>query len=172
MVQICIGMVRIHLKWFECGFESFESLLNGSNLHSKTLNHIRMFRVCILIPFEWFELYFETESLSNSSIMHSNASSPFRIFRILFRNNRVPFEWFDFAFECFESLSNGLNLHSNARIPFERFEIGFETLESLSNESNLELNASNPFRMVQICIGMVGIPLKWFECGFEASNPF
>ena len=38
---------------------------------------------------------------------------------------RIPFEWFEFAFERFESLSNGYNLHSNA---------------------------SNPFRMVRICM--------------------
>ena len=27
---------------------------------------------------------------------------------------RIPVEWLEFEFECFESLSNGSNLHSNA----------------------------------------------------------
>ena len=65
---------------------------------------------------------------------------------------RISFEWFEFAFECFESLSNGSNLHSNA---------------------------SNPFRMVKICIRTLRILLKGFlfafECfqfGLNASDPF
>ena len=85
MVQICIGMVLIPLKWFECGFESFKSLLNGSNLHLKT---------------------------SKSSKLDLKALNPFRMFRMWFRKLRIPFEWFEFAFENFESLSNSSNLHS------------------------------------------------------------
>ena len=53
---------------------------------------------------------------------------------------RILFEWFEFAFDCFESLSNG---------------------------SNLDCNASNPFRMVRICIQLLQIPLEWFEFEFE-----
>ena len=77
---------------------------------------------------------------------------------------RIPFELLEFAFEAFESLSNGSNLHSNAsnpfrmvricirmlRIPFKWFEFAFECFESLSNGSNLHLNGSNLFRMVRI----------------------
>ena len=75
---------------------------------------------------------------------------------------RISFEWFGFAFECFESLSNGSNLHSNASNPFrmvricirmlrislEGFQFAFECFE-------FGVNASNPFRMVRICIRMV-----------------
>ena len=73
----------------------------------------------------------------------------------------MPFEWLEFAFKCFESLSNGSNLHLNAsnpfrmvsiyirmlQIPYEWFEFAFECFESLSNGSNLHLNASNSFRV-------------------------
>ena len=78
---------------------------------------------------------------------------------------RIPLERFKFAFECFESLSSGLNLHSNGsnlfqvvqiwirmlqmlRMPFECFEFVFECFESLSSCSNLHSNASNPFEVV------------------------
>ena len=77
---------------------------------------------------------------------------------------QIPFELLEFAFQRFESLSNGSNLHSNAsnifrmvriyiqmiRITFELFEFAFEYFESLSNGSNFHMNASNPFRMVRI----------------------
>ena len=61
---------------------------------------------------------------------------------------------FKIGFECFESISNGLNSHLNTSIPF-------------SNVSNLDLNASNPFLIVQICIRMLRIPFRWFEPAFE-----
>ena len=78
----------------------------------------------------------------------------------------ISLEWLEFAFECFESLSKGSNVHSNAsnlvrmvrictrmlRIPFEWFEFAFECFKSLSSALNLDSNASNPFRMVRICI--------------------
>ena len=68
--------------------------------------------------------------------------------RICIRMLQIPFEWLEFAFECSESLSNSLKLHSNAsnpfrvvqisiRIPFEWFEFAFECFESGSNASNL-----------------------------------
>ena len=50
------------------------------------------------------------------------------------------FEWLEFAFECFESLSNGYHLH---------------------------LNASNPFRVVQMWIRILQIPFEWLEFAFE-----
>ena len=53
--------------------------------------------------------------------------------RIYIRIVQVPFEWVEFTFEDFETLSNGLNLHSNA---------------------------SNVVRMVRICIRMFR---SWFE---------
>ena len=72
----------------------------------------------------------------------------------------IPFEWFEFAFECFESLSNGLNLHLNASL----------------NGYNLHSNDLNPFRMVRICIPMLQIPFECFEFAFECfeslSNGF
>ena len=100
-------------------------------------------------------------------------------------------EWLEFAVDCFESLSNGSELHSNGsnlhsigsnlfrmfrisirmlRIVFEWFEFGFKCFESLSNHSNLNSNASNPFRMVRICIRMLQIPFEWFEFGFESDR--
>ena len=75
---------------------------------------------------------------------------------------QIHFESLEFAFECFESLSGGLNFNSNAlnpfrmvricirmlQIPFEWFEFAFECIESLSNGSNLHSNASNSLRVV------------------------
>ena len=65
----------------------------------------------------------------------------------------ILFERLEFAFQCFESLSNGSNLLSNASNLFRMVRIGFEYIESLSN-------ASNPFRIVRI-------PFEWFEFAFE-----
>ena len=85
--------------------------------------------------------------------------------RICIRMLRIPFDWFEFAFECLESFSNGLNLHSN---PFRMvqicirilFEFAIECFESLSN-------ASNPFRLVRICIRMLRIPFERFKFAFK-----
>ena len=104
---------------------------------------------------------------------------------------RIPFEWFEFAFECFKSLSNTSNLHSNPsnlfqmvlicflmlRIPFEWLEFRFECFESLSNNSSLHFNASNPFWIVRICFQMLRISFEWIEFesfwnGLNASNHF
>ena len=63
MVRICIGMVRISFKWLKVGFESFESLLNGSNFVSKASNLFRMVRIYVLI----------------APNLRSNASNPFRM---------------------------------------------------------------------------------------------
>ena len=116
-------MVQIPLKWFKCGFETFETLLNGSNLHSKLRS-----------TFEWFEFAFECfESLSKGSKLdlkaynclnlESKALSPFRMIKICIRMLRIPFEWLEFAFEC---------------------------LESLWKDLILDLKGSNPFRMIRI----------------------
>ena len=75
--------------------------------------------------------------------------------RIYIRMLQVPFEWVKFTFECFETLLNGLNLHSNAsnwvrmvriciqmlRIWFELLEFAFECFESRSKGENLHSNA-------------------------------
>ena len=72
---------------------------------------------------------------------------------------QILFEWFEFTFECFECLSNDLNVNSSASNPFrmvviwfrklliffEWFEFTFEWFESLSNGSNFHSNASNVF---------------------------
>ena len=134
MVRICIRMLRIPFEWFEFAFECFESLSKGSNLHSNASNPFRIVRICIRM-------------LLITGMV-----------RIWIRTLRIPFEWFEFAFEHFESLSIGLNLHWNAsnpfrmfricirmlRIPFVRLEFAFERFESLLNVSNLHSNASNP----------------------------
>ena len=84
-------------------------------------------------------------------------------------------------FECFESLSNRSNLHSNAsnpfqmvrisirmlRIPFEWLEFPFECFKSLSNGWNLHSNASNPFRVVLFSIRMLSVPFECFEFAFK-----
>ena len=130
MVRICIQMLRIPFEWFEFALECFESLSNGSNLHSNSSNVVRMVRICsqmLRIPFKWFEFAFECfESRLKGSNLHSNDLNHFRMVRIYIRMLRIWFEWLEFAFEClklfrmvricircFESLSNGLNLHSN-----------------------------------------------------------
>ena len=72
-------MVRIPLKWFECGFESFDSLLNRSHLHSKTSNGSNL-HSSARIAFEWCEFAFEClESLSKGSKLDLKALNPFRM---------------------------------------------------------------------------------------------
>ena len=109
LVQICV-----RLFWI-----SFESLSNGSNLHSIASKLFRMLRICIRmvrIPFEWFECTFDCfESRSN---LHSNGYNPCRIVRMCIRLLPMSFEFFAFAFEWLESLSNGSNLHSSASNTF------------------------------------------------------
>ena len=108
---------------------------------------------------------------------------------------RISFERFEFCIwilrifirmlqiwlECFESLSNVWNLHSNAsnpfwmvwigirmlRIPFEWFEFAFECFQSIFKVLNLHSNGSNLFRRVRICIRMFRIPFEWFEFALE-----
>ena len=133
-------MVRIPIEWFEVGFESFESLTNGSNLVSKAWNLFRIIRIYIRmlrIPFKWFEFTFKCfKCLSNGSNVHSSASNPFRMVVTWFRKFWIFFELFEFTFECFESLSIG---------------------------SNFNLNASNLFRIVRIWIRMLRIPIGSFH---------
>ena len=101
---------------------------------------------------------------------------------------RIPFKWFEFAFECFESFSNGSNFHSNAsnpfrmiqisiRIPFEWYEFAFECFESILNGYNfscecleyrskglnLHSNASNLVRMLEISFERLEFTFEWFE---------
>ena len=96
-------------------------------------------------------------------------------FKLLDIGFRISFEWLGFAFECFESLSNGLNLHSNSsylvrrvriciwmlRSLFDWLQFEFEWLESSVNPfeffescSKLHSNASNLFRKVPVWIRM------------------
>ena len=63
---------------------------------------------------------------------------------------QISFEWFEFAFECFESLLNGSNLHSKASNPFRMVKISIQHFTFLSKGSNLHLNASNLVRMLRI----------------------
>ena len=62
MVRIWIRMIRIPFEWFEFGFESFESLLNGVNFDLDVSNPIPIVRICIRmfrISFEGLEFAFE-----------------------------------------------------------------------------------------------------------------
>ena len=130
IIRICFWMLRTPFECFEFGFESFESLSNGKNLHTNASNLVRRIRIFIWmlwILFEWLEFAFECfEYLSNGLNIHSNASNPFRRLQMCIRMPRIP--------------SNGLNLHSNASNPFRMFRIPFESLS----------NVSNPFRMLRI----------------------
>ena len=146
-------------------FKWFESISNGSILHSNASNPFRVVKICIRMLktlFEWFEFAFECfESLLNRLNLDSNASNPFwmiwiyiRMLRIPFwmvwiwiRMLRMPFEWFEIA--CFESCSKGYI--RMLRIPFESFKFGFECFQSHSTGSNLHSNALNPFLIVWIC---------------------
>ena len=145
------------LKWFEFGFECFESLL-------KRIQSIRIQIRTTSNGFEGFEGFefkfkpFERDLNANSS--HSKGIPMLRI----------PFEWFKFEFERFESLSSGLNLDSNAlthlevvriwirmlRILFEWFIFAFQCFDSLSSGSNLDSNVWN-------FIWMLWISFEWFE---------
>ena len=107
---------------------------------------------------------------------------------------QISFERLKYIFEleCFESLSNGLNLHLNAsnpfqmvriciwipfklfkfgfecfQVPFEWFEFLFECFESLTKDPNLDLNASNPILLVRICNWILQIPFEWLEFAFN-----
>ena len=109
----------------EFAFECFEPRLKGSNLYLNGSNLVRMVRICIRvfrIPIEWLSLLNGSNLHSNSSNpgsnLDSNASNPFRIVQICIRMLRVPFEWFECTFECFESLSNVLNLDLDVSNPF------------------------------------------------------
>ena len=78
----------------------------------------------------------------------------------------IPFQWLEFAFECFESLSNGSNLILNAtnpsrmvgiwirmfRIPFESFEFAFEMLLIPFELFEFDFECCESFRMVTICL--------------------
>ena len=138
------------------------------------------------IPFEWLGL-------------DSNASNPFRMVKIWIRMLRIgiqvlwmPVEWLDFAFESFESLSNGSNLHLNASnpfrmvriwirmiritricirmvwMPFQWLEFVFKSLKSFESLSN----ASNPFQMVRIWIRMLSIGIRMLWIPFELMLKF
>ena len=145
MVRISISTLQIPFEWFEFAFECFESLSNGSNLHSNSSNPVRIVRICIRIlqiPFELFEFPFARfeslsngsnltpferfESLSNLSNLHSNASYPVRMVRICIWTLRIPFECIEFAFDWLESLSNGSNFIRILLIQFEWLEFAFE----------------------------------------------
>ena len=132
MLRIPLEWLEFAFEWLEFAFEAFKSLSSGSNLHSIASNPLLTVRICIRmlrIPFEWLEFAFECLEFA--------------------------FGWLEFALECFESLSSGLNLHSNGsnpfricirklesplesfefafECPFEWFKFGFECFESLSN---------------------------------------
>ena len=142
------------------------NLFNGSDFHLNASNPFWMVRIwmwmprlpfkwfefCIRIPFEWLEFAFECfKYCSKSSNLHSNASNFGQMVPICISMLRIPFE---FALKCF-------------KIWFELFEFAFECFESLSNGSNLHSKASNPFQTVRIWMQMLRIPFKWFEFGFE-----
>ena len=93
---------------------------------------------------------------------------------------RITFEWLEFGFECFESLSNGSNLHSNASkwlewldFPFESlsngFKYKFEPFESDLKHSNAKSNHSHQIRNIQMQIQTICMGVKPFESDSKHS---
>ena len=189
MVRICVWMLGILFKLLEFAFECFKFGFNGYNLDSNASNRFRGVRTGIWmlqISFKKLEFAFEClQSHSNASNLdltasnlfwivricvrmlrilsndwnlgsnlHSSASNHFRVVRICIWMLWIPVEWLEFTFEHFESLRI---VQICIRMPFE----------SLSNGWNLHLNASDPIQVVRICFGMLRIPFKWNEFGFE-----
>ena len=129
---------------------------NANSNHYKEIRSIRMQMRTIRKGFEAFESKFKPMERDSK---HSNANSndskwiqsiQMQILKITIciRMVRIWFEGLEFTFECFESLSNGLNVHLNPfrmvriwirklRISFECFEFAFENFKSLSSGSNL-----------------------------------
>ena len=81
--------------------------------------------------------------------------------------HRISFEWLEYAFECFESSSNGWNLHSNSLNPFEWLELAFSYFERFSIGWNWHSNASNLVQMVRVGIRMLRIPFEWLKLAFK-----
>ena len=176
MVQISLQMVWIPFKWFKFVFECFESHSNSWNLHSNAWNPLRMTQICIpmlWIPCEWFKFACKSfKSHSNGSNFYSNVLNHVQMFqmnRMQILTIRLGFEAFECKFqlferdlkhsnmirniwfECFESLSNGSNLHSEFRL----------------SGSKLASNPSNPIRVIRIWIWILQIPFEWFVFAFE-----
>ena len=104
--------------------------------------------------------------------MHSNPSNPFRIVWICVQMLWIPFKWLEFALKRLKPIRMVLICIQIFRILFEWFKFAFEWFEFLSNGSNLHWNASNPFLKVQICIRMLRIPFDCSNLHSNASNPF
>ena len=81
-------MLQMWFEWLEFPFECFESLSNGSNIHSNASNLVQMVRIWIgmlqlQIAFEWFKYAFECFKSGLKSVnLHSNASTPYQMVRI------------------------------------------------------------------------------------------
>ena len=134
------------------------------------MNLVLMGRICIRMLRSWFELF--RICIRMFRISFEGLKFTFESLKLIWTVRiciwmlRVPFE-FEFTFECFKSLSNGSNLHSNASNPLRKiriyirmFQIRFEWLE-------LNLNPSNHFRIVWICIRMFRISFEGLKFAFE-----
>ena len=83
---------------------------------------------------------------------------------------RIPFEWLEFGLERFESLSNGLNLHSNASNLFRIVRIWIRMLQITYEWFEFEFrisNSANHFRTVRICFRILQMFFEWLEFAFE-----
>ena len=179
MFGIGIRMLRIPHECLELAFDCFKSLdfaflcfqsrSNGWNWHSSALNGIEMIGIGILL----LRMLCETVVIGIWIL-------------------QISFECLEFAFECFESCSNGWNWHSSVLnpvrmvgigilmlwVPFKWLELAFECFESCSNGWNWHSSAIQTvgigilmFRMlcemVGIGIRILQIPFEWLEFAFE-----
>ena len=64
---------------------------------------------------------------------------------------RILFEWLELAFQCLERLFEWLEFAFES-LEFKQLEVAFECFESRSNGWNLHSSASNPVRIVGIGI--------------------
>ena len=122
-------MLQITFEWVEFGLERFESLSNGSNLHSNASNLFRMIRIWIRIlqiPFESFEFAFECfESLSNGLNLGCNSLNFDSKGWNLDLNASNPFQMVQICIRMLRRM--GRNCSRILRIPLERFKFRFES---------------------------------------------
>ena len=119
-LRIWIQMLQISFEWLEFAFKHFESRSNSWNLHSNGENPFEYEVECFKSRSKGFKFAFEYfESISRNCIWMFQISFEYRSniylefpfewleLWICIRMLRISFKVFEFAFQCFESLSNG-----------------------------------------------------------------
>ena len=90
--------------------------------------------------------------------------------RICIRMLQICFERCKFAFECFDSLSKSLNLHTNASNAFRMDRICIRMLWIWFKLLNLHSNVSNVVRKFRIWFEWLEFPFECFESLSNCSN--